>query len=140
MGANDNNKIALDVAENEFNRFTEAMDLDVNTEGMSADEKRDFTIQRDRILRVIQSGALVINDNGEPVYTPQRSGGEVNPITFHEPTGASYLAMDRKKIGEDMAKLFSTMADVTGTSSGLFGKMKNSDLKVCMAIITLFLA
>ena len=134
------NKIALEVAEQEFNRFASAMDLDINTEGMSADEKRDFTVQRDRLVKAVQSGALVVNDDGEPVFTPQRAGDDVKPITFHEPTGASYLAMDRKKVGEDMAKLFSTMADVTKTSSGIFSKMKNSDLKVCMAIITLFLA
>lgn len=137
MGAD---KINKEMAEVEFNRFTEAMDLDVNTEGMSADDKRDFTLQKDRLISAIQKGALVINDNGEPVFTPQRAGGEVNPITFHEPTGASYMAMDRRKVGEDMAKLFATMADVTGTSAGLFSKMKNADLKVCMAIITLFLA
>ncbi len=136
----EDNKIAKEVAEAEFDRFADLMDLDVNTEGMSADEKRDFTVQRDRLVRVIQSGALVINGNGEPVYTPQRAEGDVNPITFNEPTGASYLAMDRKKVGEDMGKLFSTMADVTGQSAGLFSKMKNSDLKVCIAIITLFLA
>mgnify|MGYP000707449381 CR=1 FL=1 len=133
-------KIVLEVAEAEFNRFAEAMDLDINTEGMSADEKRDFTVQRDRLVKAIQSGSLLVNDNGEHVYTPQRAGEDVKAITFFEHTGASYLAMDRQKVGEDMARLFSTMAHVTKTSSGLFSKMKNSDLKVCMAIITLFLA
>ena len=133
-------KVVLEMAEQEFNRFAETMDLDVSTDGMSADDKRDFTIQRDRIIKVIQSGALVVNDDGCPVYTPQRAGADVKPIIFYEPTGASYLAMDRRKVGEDMAKLFSTMADITKTSSGLFSKMKNGDLKVCMAITTLFLA
>ena len=134
------NKVAPEMAGAEFNRFAETMDLDVSTDGMSADDKRDFTLQRDRIVKAIQSGALVINDDGCPVFTPKRAGDGVNAITFHEPTGASYLAMDRRKVGEDMAKLFSTMADVTKTSAGLFAKMKNADLKVCMAIITLFLA
>ena len=138
MGAE--NKVDIATAEIEFNRFVNAMDLDVSTEGMSADEKRDFTVQRDRIIGVIQSGALIVNDEGEPVYTPQRAKGEVNAITFYEPTGASYLAMDRKKVGEDMGKLFLAMADITKTSSGIFSKMKNTDLKVCMAIVTLFLA
>ena len=133
-------KIVQEVAEKEFERFTNMMDLDVNTEGMSVDDKRDFTIQRDRLIRAICLGSLVINDLGEPVYTPQRAGNDVNSIVFHEPTGASYLAMDRKKVDEDMGKLFSTMADITKTSSGMFSKMKNSDLKVCMAILTLFLA
>jgi len=129
-----------DVAEAEFNRFTEKMDLDVNTEGMSADDKRDFTLQKDRLVRCIMEGSLTIDEDGQPTYTPQRAGGDVNAITFYEPTGASYIAMDRKKVGEDMGKLFATMADITQTSSGLFSKMKNADLKVCMSITTLFLA
>lgn len=137
MGAE---KISKEVAESEFNRFTEKMDLDVNTEGMSADDKRDFTIQKDRLVRSIMGGSLTIDEAGQPTYTPQRAGGEVNPIIFYEPTGASYIAMDRKKVGEDMGKLFATMADITQTSSGLFSKMKNADLKVCMSITTLFLA
>ena len=132
-------KIALEVAENEFDRFTELMDLDVNTEGMSADDKRDFTLQRSRIIEVIQSGSLTVNEDGCPVYIP-RMKDDASPITFYEPTGASYMAMDRKKLGEDMAKLFATMADMTKTSSGLFSKMKGRDLKICMAITTLFLA
>lgn len=132
-------KIALEVAENEFDRFVDLMDLDVNTEGMSADDKRDFSLQRDRILRAIQNGFLTVNDDGCPIYTPQMKE-DAKPITFYEPTGASYMAMDRKKVGEDMAKLFATMADMTKTSSGLFSKMKSRDLKICMAITTLFLA
>jgi len=139
MSAKDN-KTGKDVAEAEFNRFTEKMDLDVNTEGMSADDKRDFTLQKDRLVRCIMDGSLTIDEDGQPTYTPQRAGSDVNDITFYEPTGASYIAMDRKKVGEDMGKLFATMADITKTSSGLFSKMKNADLKVCMSITTLFLA
>ena len=132
-------KIALDVAEAEFDRFVDIMDLDLSTEGMSADDKRDFTLQRDRIVKAIQVGSLTIDDDGCPVFTPTMVE-DANPITFYEPTGASYMAMDRKKAGEDMSKLFATMADMTKTSSGLFSKMKSRDLKVCMAISTLFLA
>lgn len=133
-------RIAKDVAEAEFDRFCELMDLDVNTEGMSVDDKRDFTVQRDRLVAAIVKGAMVIDEEGQPVYTPQRAGADVNDITFYEPTGASYMAMDNKKVGADMGKLYAAMADITRTSSGLFAKMKNSDLKVCMAVTTLFLA
>jgi len=133
-------KTTREVAEVEFNRFTEKMDLDVNTEGMSADDKRDFTLQKDRLVRCIEAGSLTIDEDGQPTYAPQRAGSDVNAITFYEPTGASYIAMDRKKVGEDMGKLFATMADITKTSSGLFSKMQNADLKVCMSITTLFLA
>jgi hypothetical protein len=132
------NKIAKDMAELEFDRFVEAMDLDVNTASMDQDDKQGYEQQRGRIITALQSGALVINDNGEPVYTPQRIK-DAEPITFHEPTGASLMAMDRKKKAEDIGKLYATMADMTKTNAKLFSEMKMPDLKVCMAVTTLFL-
>lgn len=131
-------KIALEVAEQEFNRFVEAMDLDVNPSDMDEDDKKGFEQQRDRVVSAIQAGTLAISDNGEPVFTPQRSK-DIDPITFHEPTGASLMAMDRKKKTEDIGKLYAAMGDMTKTHAGVFSKMKMADLKVCMAITTLFL-
>lgn len=131
-------KVDKEVAENEFNRFVECMDLDVDPSGMDEDDKKGFFQQKDRIIAAIQSGALVIGDAGEPTYTPQRTR-DTSPITFYEPTGASLMAMDRKKKSEDVAKLYSAMGDMTKTHASVFSKMKMADLKVCMAITTLFL-
>lgn len=131
-------KVALEVAEQEFNRFVEAMDLDVNPADMDEDDKKGFEQQRDRVVSAIQAGTVVINDNGEPVFTPQRTK-DVEPITFHEPTGASLMAMDRKKKTEDIGKLYAAMGDMTKNHANVFSKMKMADLKVCMAITTLFL-
>lgn len=131
-------KIVKEVAEQEFNRFVEAMDLDVNPGDMDAEDKKGFEQQKDRIISAIQSGALVINDDGEPVFTPQRTN-DAAAITFHEPTGASLMAMDRKKKTEDIGKLYASMGDITKTHASTFSRMKMPDLKVCMAITTLFL-
>lgn len=131
-------KVALEVAEQEFNRFVEAMDLDVDPADMDEDDKKGFEQQRDRVVSAIQFGSLVISDSGEPVFTPQRSK-DIDQITFHEPTGASLMAMDRKKKTEDVGKLYAAMGDMTKTHAGVFSKMKMADLKVCMAITTLFL-
>lgn len=131
-------KIAKEVAEQEFQRFVDAMDLDVDPAGMDEDDKKGFQQQKDRIIAAIQSGALVVNDNGEPVFTPQRTK-DVDAITFHEPTGASLMAMDRKKKTEDIGKLYAAMGDITKTHASTFSKMKMADLKVCMAVTTLFL-
>lgn len=131
-------KIAKEVAEQEFNRFVESMDLDVDPADMDEDDLTEFTKQKSRVMSAIQSGALVINDDGEPVFTPQRTN-DATAITFHEPTGASLMAMDRKKKTEDIGKLYAAMGDITKTHSNIFSKMKMSDLKVCMAITTLFL-
>lgn len=130
-------KIDATVAEVEFQRFVDSMDLDINTDGMDDDEKKDLSLQKGRVISAIMRGSLVINDEGEPVFTPQREEGE--DITFHEPTGAALMAMDRKKQSEEISKMFAAMAAITKTHSKIFSKMKMSDLKVCLAITTLFL-
>lgn len=131
-------KIAREVAEAEFDRFVEVMDIAASTADMDAEDKKGFLEQKDRIVKAVMSGALIVNDNGEPVYTPARTK-DADALTFHEPTGASLMAMDRKKKTEDVGKLYATMGDMTKTHANTFSKMKMPDLKVCMAITTLFL-
>jgi hypothetical protein len=133
------NKISVEMAEQEFERFGEAMDLDFDMSFMDEEDRKGFEQAKRRIVKAIMSGAMLINEEGCPVFTPQRAGGDVNPITFYEPTGATYMAMDRKKKTEDMGKMMALMADYTQTSAGLFAKMKNADFKICLAVTTLFL-
>ena len=114
------------------------MDIAASTADMDAEDKKGFLEQRERIVKAVMSGALIVNDNGEPVYTPARTK-DADALTFHEPTGASLMAMDRKKKTEDVGKLYATMGDMTKTHANTFSKMKMPDLKVCMAITTLFL-
>lgn len=131
-------KVAKEVAEAEFERFADVMDLDLDPADMDEDDKKGLTQQRNRVVSAIQSGALVINESGEPVFTPVRTPG-VEPLTFHEPTGASLMAMDRKKKTEDVGKMYALMGEITKTHANTFAKMKMSDLKVCQAVTTLFL-
>lgn len=130
--------IAREVAEAEFDRFVEVMDIEANTTGMDEEDKKGFLEQKDRIVKAVMSGALIVNDAGEPVYTPARTK-DADSLTFHEPTGASLMAMDRKKKTEDVGKMYATMGDMTKTHANTFSKMKMPDLKICMAITTLFL-
>ncbi len=135
---NTEHKFCLEVAEKEFDRFTEAMDLDVDCEKMDEDDLKGFQSQKNIILLAIQKGDLSINENGEPVFTPTRSN-EGKPITFYEPTGATVMAMDKKKKSQEIAKQFAMMAEMTQTSPSTFSKMKYVDLKVCTAITVLFM-
>lgn len=130
--------IALEVAEAEFARFVDLMAIDVDESKMSEETLEGFNTQKGRIVRAICNGHLTINDDGEPTFTPQRVK-EQSAITFFEPTGASLMAMDRKKQNEGVGKMFSTMADMTKTSPKTFSKMKVPDLNVCLAITSLFL-
>jgi hypothetical protein len=119
------------------------MDLDFDVSVMTVDDLSGFTPNKNKFIKAIMSGALIVNDKGEPVYTCQRAstnGDAPVVLTFHEPRGASFMAMDRKKKGEDMAKTYAIMADMCKTDIVTFSKMPNSDLKVCTAIMLLFLA
>lgn len=132
-------KISREVAELEFNRFTDAMDIDVDTSKMDEEDTKGLNQLRDRVVGAIMNGSLTINDDGEPTFSPRRSRN-TDPITFYEPTGATLMAMDRKKKSEDMGKLYVAMADMTKTTPATFSSMAMADLKVCIAVVTLFLA
>lgn len=132
-------KIAVEVAEAEFDRFCDAMCIDNDPSTLDDDDKQGFAQQRNRVVSAIIAGSLVIDEEGRPVYTPQRVA-DAEPVTFYEPTGATLMAMDRRKKGEDIAKLYAAMADIARTHPSTFAKMPMPDLRVCMAIATLFLA
>ena len=131
-------KIDTDTAEAEFNRFLESMDLEINPDSFSKEDAESFNTQKGRIIRAIQKGSLVINEGGEPVFTPQRSSN-TNPITFYEPEGSSLMAMDTKGQNAQVGKMYSVMAAMTKESVGRFSNMKVSDLNVCLGVATLFL-
>lgn len=133
-------QIALEVAEQEFERFADSMDLDLNTSKMDAEDLGTFTKTKDRMLRAMQRGALVINDNGEAVYTPQRPGSKhKDAITFHERTGASLMAMDGKKKGHDVAKTYAILADMCRVHPNVFAGLAGQDIKVCEGLFALLM-
>jgi len=133
-----NDVVVKEVAEAEFLRFVDAMDLDVEPADMDEDDKKGFDQQKRKIILAIQNGSLIVSDKGEPIYTPQRTN-DAEPITFYEATGSALMAMDRKKKTEDIGKLYAAMGEITKTHANVFSKMKMADLRICMAITTLFL-
>jgi len=135
-----NDKVVKEVAEAEFDRFVDCMDLDVDTSGMDAEDLTAFNKQKSRIIRAVQSGALVINDDGEAIYTPQHKRSKhKEAITFHERTGASLMAMDGKKKNHDVAKTYAVMADMCKVHPSTFAGLVGTDVKVCEALFALLM-
>lgn len=131
--------VSREVAEVEFARFLEMMDLDAGIERMDRDKRTSFEANRLLILEALERGTLYIDNQGQPVYTPV-AGDNTNAITFYEPAGDTFLAMDNKRKDADMAKSFALLAALTKQPDVRFGKMKNRDLKVCTAVMSIFLA
>lgn len=132
-------KISQDVAETEFFRFLDAMGLESDESILKEEDQEDYYKNKKLIVDAIKKGSLFINEEGEPVFKPMRSKG-LDQLTFHEPTGASMMAMDKRKQEETIAKLYAAMGEMTRTHPSVFSKMKMTDLKICIAIATLFLA
>lgn len=131
--------IAREVAEQEFNRFCTDMDIDNDISKMDEDDQKGFLNNKETLITAIMDGRLTFNDESEPVYTPKR-GKFDNPLTFHEPTGASFMAMDRKKSGQDVGKMIALMDELTRSAPGTCSRLKNVDFKVAQSVVTLFLA
>jgi hypothetical protein len=130
-----NDKIAPEMAEQEFQRFADSMDLDIDTAKLDAEDLTAFNKNRDRIVRAIVKGHLVVNENGEAVYTPHRPASKhTGPLTFHERTGASLMATDGKKKNADAAKTYAMMGDICRTHPSTFAGLAGTDIKVCEAL------
>lgn len=132
-------RIDAETAEAEFERFADAMDLDLDQDDMDDEDTADFKKFKRIFMRALRRGFLIINENGEPVYTP-RLGDFQKPLVFSEPEGSVYMSMDNKKKNHNVKKLYGAMAEMTGTSIITFTKMKNRDRNVCEAIMMFFLA
>ena len=131
-------KVATTVAESEFERFTEAMDFNLDPKGWDDEDKKSFNDTKAILVRAIERGHLIINVDGEPVYTPQ-SGQDKTPITFHEPKGSHFTSTDMKKPGHIVGKTHLLLAQMTGCPIGRFESMVQRDYKVCTSVLGLFL-
>ena len=132
--------ITQELAEQEFNRFVEAMDLDLDPSDMDAEDLAGFLKTKKRLIKAVMAGSLVFNDDGEAVYTPVNPKSKYqDPITFHERTGTSIMAMDGKKKGHDVAKMYAVMADLTRLPAVTFSGLVGVDIKVCESILLLLM-
>lgn len=131
--------VAKDVADAEFDRWVEAMDLEasLDPEGLDADDKAALAKAKNEVIANIMSGNLVVNDDGEFIYTPKK--GDNSPVHFPEPTGDTFLAIDKAKKGQDIKKTFLLYGAWTGLPSQRFAAMAKRDLRVVESIVALFL-
>ncbi len=133
-------KINEEMALQEFDRFADSMDLDLDVSNMDAEDLTAFEKQKNRMVKALIRGSLVINDEGEAVYTPSNSKSKhQTAITFHERTGSSLMAMDGKKKNCDIAKTYAIMADMCEVAPKVFAGLVGIDGKTCEAIYALLM-
>lgn len=129
-----------ELAEHEFERFVESMDLLINLEKMDAEDRTAFDKAKDRLVREIVRGFLVVNEKGEMIYTPHHPDTKHDkPIHFYERKGSAVMGMDSKKKGHDVAKTYAVMGAMCRVHQSVFADLVGTDGKVCEAIFALLM-
>lgn len=129
--------VVAEVAEKEFERFMDSMDLDFDVDSMDEEDQKAFKRKRHIVVRAIRRGHLAVNDNGECVYNVQ-SEGDHEPLTLREPKGSVWISMAKK--GNEAAKINAFLGEITGKNSNYFVNLNNRDCKVLHTVAVLFLA
>jgi hypothetical protein len=124
-----------EMAEQEFERMCATMGVEIDMSGEDEDTVKGFDDLKRKVCRAITSGELVLTDDGRPVYTT--TGGEA--MEFKEMTGATLMSMDRVKSGENTAKMFTVIKELTGGGVPP-SQLKPKDIRVLFALVSLFLA
>jgi len=133
-------KVALEVAEEMFQDFADAMGLDLNEAAMTEEDVQGFQSHKRRIVAAIQDGSLIFDDLGQPVFTPQRPGTQdKSPITFHERSGADLMAADAVKDKSLAKKLYAMMGSLCKVPPARFANMVGKDIKVCEALFAVLM-
>lgn len=132
------NKIERETAEDEFDRWVEAMRIEMDPEGLDENDRNDNTRNKFIVLKQIEKGFITICEEGQLHFEPEGGGG---PFTFREPNGDALAKTDMKKPNANDAKTNAVLGTLARTSPIHFGsKLKWADKKVCMAVMNLFLA
>lgn len=137
MSEDKNAPIAVEVAEAEFDRWCAAMRLRFHVDKMDAEDRKSFDAQRQVLLDAICDGNLVVNNDGRFAFTPVGEPG--GTITFYKPKGAHFMEADNHKRSQEIKRGYAVMAAMTHENIRRFADMESDDLKVCMAIMALFL-
>jgi hypothetical protein len=130
-----------ETAKREFDRWVEASRIDMDVDGLDVDDVSDSAANEHKIIKAIMDGRLVINEDGFAVFSPPGR----DSITFDKNEADLLGAADRVKVlkGREFQakKMYAMLAAWSGTSIATFSNgMHQADRKVCMALITLFLA
>lgn len=131
------NKISREVAEREFERFLRAMDIEdhVDEEGLDKEEVRSIRKAKRTVLRALEKGRLVIDDDGRAVYTAVSLAEPVS-LTFQRPIGETFISGGDEE--SSTAAGFRILAEMTGTSMKTIARMGFNDLEVLQAVVKLF--
>jgi hypothetical protein len=134
-------KVAREVAERDFERMCRSRRVVTDPAEIDEDDLPGLTAVREKLVKAIMRGELVIEENGDPVYTPPVGGAK--SLRFHKPTGATYMAMEANRPGEadgQVARTVRALTEMTRSDKGEIARLEGADYQMCVTLGQLFLA
>ena len=130
--------IDKETAEQEFQTWADAWEIDTEVENMNEEEREDYEGQKVKILRAMRFGRMCYEQEADRlVYTGAYMD---DPLPIVRPKGAGLMEMDRYKDREGVHKTYAVLGTMTKKNAAFFAKLDGIDLKPILAVLTLFLA
>ena len=133
-------KVDKKTAEQDFNCFAEAWEIDTDVEEMTQEDRDSFNDQKRKIVKAIRIGRASVDGKGDIAYVLKEPVHSVDSLTLTMPRGEGYMEMDRYKEQQSVRKFMAVMGHMSGKPVKVFSDMSGIDVKFCMAVSTLFLA
>jgi len=124
-----------ETAQAEFERFAEAMRIDLDIEDLDENDVRDLRIDQRVVIKSIMEGRIVIDEQGIATFFPEGC----DSVTFRKAKTTAIIATDKKKQTAKMAQTLAILADLTGKPSTIFHKWDHADFKIASSVMNLFL-
>jgi len=126
--------ICPEVAEQEFTRFCDRMDLEVKPENFDAAGLKVFNELKGTVLEAIRFGDVEINEKGCPAVRPS-STGITQPIVFQEWSYGAAEEADKYSKEGAFKKNRVMLSQLTGCEPYVFLKLNKRDTYNLTAIL-----
>lgn len=129
-------KIAVDVCEKQFEALCLKRRIETDVKHMGKIEAVLFESRKRTVLRAMARGELVINNDGNPQFTPPTEPGAtpLPPIIFYKPTGATLMAQDGFPQNHDVARAAAVATELTKSAPGALSKLESVDFELVCEI------
>lgn len=123
-------KVAMEVAIEEFERLAAAADVDIDTSNMDDEDKESVEEIRDIVVQAIQAGRLTVDAQGRAVLVTSDGAS----ITFRTPVGADLMILGSSREDKRMESMARFVCAITGESSRVIDKLGKRDWKLALRL------
>lgn len=130
-------KVAREVAEADFARMCGPFRVELDADHLNDEERVENMETREKLVRLIMRGLLVVGDDGNPTYTPP---GRASGFTFHPVKATALIALETYAQSKPISNMCCCMADMTRVDRTEFHRLDLPDFHALSNLAKLFLA